>query len=322
VLPSSGLAAPLAPVTDTDGGPVRALLVHNPNATSTSQAVVDVIAGALAASTKLDVEGTKRRDHAGFLAAGAVHEGYDVVFALGGDGTLNEVVQGLAGTPIRLGLIPGGSANVFARILGIPTDPVEATAAALRHLARGEDRHISLGRANGRWFTFCAGFGYDAEVVRRVEETGRMKRVAKQGTFLWCGLRAQLAGTTRSPEILVRPDGGEPVDDLRSLVVCNADPYTFLGPLPSRMCPEAKLEAGLDATALTRGRLVDIARLMRTALFTDGVPQLSFTRTWHDLAGLTATNGEPLAVHTDGEVCPPASHLRLELVPRALRVLA
>lgn len=301
---------------------MRALLVHNPNATSTSQAVVDVIAGALAAATKLDVEGTKRRAHAGYLAAGAVHEGYDVVFALGGDGTLNEVVQGVAGTPIRLGLIPGGSANVFARILGIPTDPLEATAAALRHLERREDRHIPLGRANGRWFTFCAGYGYDAEVVRQVEETGRMKRVAKQATFLWCGLRAQLAGATRVPQIVVRVDGADPVEDLRSLVVCNADPYTFLGPLPSRMCPGAELDGGLDATGLTRGRLTDVARLMRTALFTEKVPELAFTRSWNDLVGLTAENATPLAVHTDGEVCPPTTRLRLELVPHALRVLA
>src|ERR671917_369560 len=106
---------------------MRALLVYNPNATTTTAAMTDVIALALSADLKLDVGATKRRDHAGFLAAGAAHEGYEGVIALGGDGTVNEVVQGLVGTDVRLGIIPGGSANVWARTLGLPNDPIEAT---------------------------------------------------------------------------------------------------------------------------------------------------------------------------------------------------
>jgi diacylglycerol kinase family enzyme len=99
---------------------VRALLVFNPNATTTDDRVRDVIASALSSATDLEVAPTKQRGHALHLVAGAVHAGVDAVFALGGDGTANEVIQALAGTDVLLGVIPGGGANVFARALGLP----------------------------------------------------------------------------------------------------------------------------------------------------------------------------------------------------------
>ena len=115
-------------------GRPRALLLFNPNATTTDDAVRDVIASALASAVELSIQPTKQRGHATHLAAGAVHEGVDVVFALGGDGTANEVLQALAGTPVKLGIIPGGGANVFARALGLPNDAVHATSVLLERL--------------------------------------------------------------------------------------------------------------------------------------------------------------------------------------------
>jgi len=173
---------------------VRALLLYNPNATATTPAVLEAITAALSAELKLDAEATKRANHAGRLAAGAVDEGYDVVIVLGGDGTLNEVIQGLARTPVKLGLLPGGSTNVFARILGIPRDLVLATTQLLRRLRAGQERTVNLGLANERFFAFCAGWGYDAEVVRMVEQRRRMKRRLRQSAFLCCGALALLRG--------------------------------------------------------------------------------------------------------------------------------
>lgn len=301
---------------------MRALLVYNPNATTTTPALTQLIAGALSAELKLDVEATKRSGHAGYLAAGAVHEGYDLVVALGGDGTLNEVVQGLARSSTKLVLIPGGSTNVFARILGIPTDPVEATAQALQRIRDGEDRTVPLGRANGRWFTFCAGWGYDAEVVRMVERRALMKRSVRQATFLWCGFLAELAGRAQQAEIVVRAGRAEPVGALRTLVCCNANPYTYLGPLPSQMCPEAQLEAGLDVTALDRTGFIALARLMRTALSTGHVGHLPFTHLWHDRVHYEASSTAMLPLHVDGEFVGETDELVLESVPAALTLVA
>src|SRR5439155_3793713 len=153
----------------------RGLLLFNPGATRVSHRTRDVIAHALSAELKLDVAETKRRNHATHLARGAAHEGYDVVVCFGGDGTLNEVINGLAGTDVPLIPLPGGGTNVFARTMGLPKDPIEATTLVLRHLQEGASpRRINLGALNGRAFAFCAGVGIDAAVVRAVERRFRL----------------------------------------------------------------------------------------------------------------------------------------------------
>jgi diacylglycerol kinase family enzyme len=174
---------------------VRALLVVNPNATSTTAAGRDVLAHALASELKLEVLVTRYRGHAAEATAQAVRDGVELLVAHGGDGTVNEVANGMlqgTGGPVRpppgvrellppgeresrpacgpaLAVVPGGSANVFARALGMPRDPVEATAQILRSLAAGHSRLVGLGRADDRWFTFNAGMGWDADVVAEVE---------------------------------------------------------------------------------------------------------------------------------------------------------
>jgi diacylglycerol kinase family enzyme len=174
---------------------VRALLVFNPNATTTDDSVRDVIASALASTVDLEVAATKQRGHATHLVAGAVHEGIDAIFALGGDGTANEVIQALAGTDVRLGIIPGGSTNVLARALGLPNDAVEATAVMLEHLRADRSRSITLGRAGRRYFGFNAGYGFDAAVVRHVEQHPHRKRRLRQGAFLLSVAHEWFAGS-------------------------------------------------------------------------------------------------------------------------------
>jgi len=301
---------------------VRALLLYNPNAQTTTPAVIDDITMALSAELKLDVEATKRRDHAGFLAAGAVHEGYEVVIVLGGDGTVNEVLQGVAETPVHLAVVPGGSTNVFTRILGLPRDPVEATSVILRKLRDGDRRTVNLGMANDRYFSFCAGWGYDAEVVRMVDARARLKRTVRQATFLWCGFLAKVTSRSREADATLRTGDDDALSGLSSLVCCNADPYTFLGPLRSRMCPEADLDLDLDVTGLTRSRTLDLARVARVALTSGRVDRLPFVRTWHDMSEYTVTNDVALPVHTDGEFLGETATLRLRSVPRGLTVVA
>ena len=166
---------------------MRALLVVNPNASATTERTRDVLASALGSDLRIDVERTKSRGHAIELGAQSVEDGYELVVALGGDGTVNEVVNGLlahgpsADLP-AFAAVPGGSTNVFARALGYSADPVEATSELLEHLRDGRSRRIALGHSSSgtqeRWFTFNAGLGLDAEVVRRVDGKRKPNRRA------------------------------------------------------------------------------------------------------------------------------------------------
>lgn len=302
---------------------MRALLVYNPNATTTTPAVIDVITKALSAELKLEVEATKRRNHGAYLAAGAVHEGYEVVLVLGGDGTANEVLQGIAGTAVKMAIIPGGSTNVWARSLGQPNDPVEATSQILRRLREGDERVVNLGRANGRWFGFNVGLGFDAEVVRLVEQRHRMKRTVRQATFLYCGVLALASGVgRRMPEMTVQADGQETTTGWRSVVCCNADPFTYLGPRAARLCPEADWEKGLDATALRSLSPLPLLHLAQTALTSGNVHHRRIARLWHDQPGYTITSSEALPMQLDGDYVGRTDRLRLESVPRALTIVA
>ncbi|MBA3620911.1 MAG: diacylglycerol kinase family lipid kinase [Euzebyales bacterium] len=306
---------------------MRGLLLHNPNATSTSPAVTDVIARALSAELKLEVEATKRRDHASFLAAGAVQAGYEVVVALGGDGTVNEVLQGLAGTDVRLGILPGGSTNVWARSLGLPNDAVEATSLLLSRLRSREDRQVNLGSANGRYFGFTAGYGYDAEAVRYVERRYRLKRAVRQASFLWSGALAYRGGaggrhSWPKTDITLSVEGEEPVRGLKSVVCCNTNPFTYLGSWPAQMCPDADLDKALDVTALTRISFLGLARIARTALTSAGVGRLRSLRLWHDRPAYDLDSATPLALQVDGDYIGEATRVALRSVPAALHVVA
>jgi len=162
---------------------VRALLIVNPHATSTTQLRRDVIVRALSSAVELEVVQTRYRGHATSLAAAARTDGFGLVLTLGGDGTVNEAVNGILGDGAAnhaaaagnaasvpaLAALPGGNANVFTRAVGLPADPVDATGQVLQALAEGRYRHVGLGLAGERFFTFNAGLGLDAEVVRAVD---------------------------------------------------------------------------------------------------------------------------------------------------------
>lgn len=301
---------------------MRALLLHNPTATTTSPALVGLIAKALAADVKLDVEATKRRGHASYLAAGAVQEGYDVVVVLGGDGTVNEAVQGVAGAPVRLGIIPGGSTNVYARILGFPNDAVDATNLLRPALRHGTSRTVRLGQVDDRLFAFHLGFGFDAEVVRAVERRSRLKHTAGQATFLGCGVMAHFGAFDRRARLRVEAPGHEPVADLRTVVCCNADPFTFLGRRPVRLCPAAELDGGLDVLATTKMSSLALLRLMRAAVAHGGDPTgLPFTRNWHDLARAEIVADRPMPVQVDGDFIGEHTRLTLSIAEQTLAVI-
>src|ERR1700760_2611898 len=147
----------------------RMLIIVNPYATTVSDRLRNLVVYALRGSYEVDAIDTERRDHATELCREAAQEGYDAVVAFGGDGTVNEAANGLAGSDTPLTCLPGGRTNVVCRILGIPADVVDATEHLLSLADDWQPRQIDLGRINERHFVFAAGVGLDASVVEVVD---------------------------------------------------------------------------------------------------------------------------------------------------------
>jgi diacylglycerol kinase family enzyme len=304
---------------------VRALLIVNPHATSTTEVRRDVITHALASEVDLDVVQTRYRGHAFRVAEGAARTGYGLVLTLGGDGTVNEAVNGLlrAGVPAAplLAPLPGGSANVFTRALGLPVDPVDATGEILAALSAGRGRVIGLGRAGGRYFCCNAGLGLDAEVVRVVEGLRARGRAASAALYVWTTAR-QLATVTnrREPALTLERDGAPPIGGLFLGTVSNTSPWTYLGRRPVVTAPAARFDTGLDVFALARLGICRTANAVRQMLASRG-PGGKHVVTLHDQVALAFRADRPMAFQVDGEYVGERELVMFRSIPNALRVL-
>ena len=306
---------------------MRALLIVNPYATTTTPVRREVIAHALASDLDLDVVQTRYRGHASHVAEGATREGFGLLLTLGGDGTVNEVVNGMlrarpgAAAPL-LGALPGGSANVFTRALGLPTDPVDATGRLLRSLPTGRARTIGLGLAGQRYFCFNAGLGLDAEVVRVVEGLRARGRVASAALYVRTAAR-QFATVTnrREPALTLERDGAGAVNGLYLGIVSNASPWTYLGQRPVRASPRASFDTGLDLFALRKLGTLSTLNVLRQMLGRDGGPAGRHVLSLHDQDALTFRADRPMAFQVDGEYVGEREHVMLRSIPNALRVL-
>lgn len=308
---------------------MRALLVVNPKATTTSERTQDVLVRALASDLKLDVATTTHRGHAAELARQAAVEGVDAVIALGGDGTVNEVANGvLANGPSpdlpAVAVVPGGSTNVFARALGLPNDPVEATGVLLDALRVGRERRIGLGMADHRWFLFCAGFGLDAEVVARVEERRAQGSTSTPGLYVRSALRGfyRSGGTRRSGPLTLEVPGQEPVEGLCLGIVQNTNPWTYLGSRPVHACPDASFDTALDLFGLTKmSTLPTLRHLSRMLGSSAKGPKGRHVVSLHDCVTFTLQADEPVSLQVDGDHLGQHRTVTFRGVPRALRVI-
>lgn len=323
---------------------MRALVVVNPAATSTTAKTRDVLIGALGSELKVDLAETGYRGHARALGARAVADGFDVVVALGGDGTVNEVVNGLlergpAPDLPMLAVVPGGSTNVFSRALGRSRDPVEATAEILDSLRAGRTRRVSLGTAVAtggdtgatdhrgttvpRWFVFATGLGFDAEVIARVEARRAQGRRSTGGLYVREGTTAFLLGRERRrPALTVQAPGHEPVEKLFLCLVSNVSPWTYLGARPINPSPRASFDHGLDVFALRSMGPLRMLNTVRQALGEEPDARGRRVHRWHDLPEVTLTADRPQGWQVDGDYLGTATGLRLRHVPAALRVVA
>jgi len=310
---------------------VRALLIVNPHATSTTPLRRDVIVRALSSAVELDVVQTRYRGHATSLAAQARNDGFGLVLALGGDGTVNEAVNGIlggtrGGTPDgvpALAALPGGNANVFTRAAGLPADPVDATGQVLQALAEGRYRRVGLGLAGDRYFTFHAGLGLDAEVVRAVDGHRARGRAATTMLYLRMILRQFYRVTDRRhPALTLERDGHPPVGPLFLGIVSNTAPWTYLGRRPVYTSRQAAFERGLDLFALRSLGTVSTLRTASQLLSAAREPHGRSVLTLHDLPGLTLRSARPVAFQLDGEYVGERESVRFLSVPDALRIVA
>ena len=313
---------------------MRALLIVNPYATSTTPVRREVIAHALASELDLDVVQTRYRGHAAHVAEGAARQGFGLVLTLGGDGTVNEVVNGILrarppgtgpdgapdGAPL-LAALPGGNANVFTRALGLPMDPVDATGQILQALPAGRTRTIGLGLADRRYFCFNAGLGLDAEVVRVVEGLRARGRGASAALYVWTTVRQFTAVTDRrEPALTLERDGQPAMDGLFLGIVSNASPWTYLGQRPVNASPRAAFDTGLDLFAMRKLGTLGALNAVRQMLGGTG-PAGRHVVSLHDQDALGFRAVRPMAFQVDGEYVGEREHVLLRSIPKALRVL-
>jgi diacylglycerol kinase family enzyme len=317
---------------------MRALLIVNPRATSTTRLSRDVIASALASAVQLEVTETRYRGHATKLASVARSEGYGMVLTLGGDGTVNEAINGILGksaaswplspSPAELpalAALPGGSANVFTGALGLPRDPVDATGQILRAIAEGRQRTIGLGLADGRYFALNAGLGLDAEVVRAVQGLRAHGNPATPALYVRLGLRQFYQQTDRRhPAITIKLDGKPAVGPVFFGIVSNAAPWTYLGSHEVHANPQAGFESGLDLLALRKLSTWSTFSAIGKMLIadTDRLLRGRNVLAYHDQPCITLRARRPLACQIDGEYIGERETVTFRSVPETLRVIA
>ena len=376
---------------------MRALLIVNPHATSTTPLRRDVIVHALASAVNLEVVQTRYRGDATAHAAAARQAGFGLVLTLGGDGTVNEALNGLLGGPASSGPapapgdvpatasapaagtpeaspelapgpgraagarlapgpglapgsgraagdggpgdswdrpgpdqlpmlapLPGGSANVFTRALGLPADPVDAAGWILQALADGKHRDIGVGLAGHRYFAFNAGLGLDAEVVRAVEGLRAHGRPVTPALYARMAIRQFYRLTDRGrAALMLERDGHPPAGPFFLGIVSNTAPWTYLGRRAVNANPQAGFDCALDVLALRSLHTAATLRVLRQLLSAAGPPQQnrSLLRL-HDEPALDFTATRPVAFQVDGEYMGEYEHVRFVSVPKALRVIA
>ena len=300
---------------------MRVLLLVNTSASAVTARARVVIQKALAADHDVTVAETSRRGHATRLAQGAAAAGIDVVVVLGGDGTLNEAANGLAGSATALGVLPGGSTNVFARTIGMANDPIEATGQLVDALSVGSRRRIGLGSANGRYFLFHVGIGFDAAVVEQVEKRGALKRYAGHPLFAWAAVVTWMRHYDRSrPRFAVRFGDGSLVDDGYFGICLKTSPYTYLGNRPFRVGEAANLDSRLVMVTFRSLKFMTIVGAAAAAL-TTGLRRKRMIDQRTDLDVVTVTGHGRVPYQVDGDFLGEVDELTLRYEPDRLELI-
>jgi diacylglycerol kinase family enzyme len=321
--PLERLEAALA--LETSAPSRRMLIIVNPYATTVSDRLKNLVVYALRGRYQVDAIDTDSRDHATQLSREAARDGYDVVVAFGGDGTVNEAANGLAGSDTPMCCLPGGRANVYCRMLGIPTDVVDATERLLLMADDWHPKRVDLGSVNGRMFLFSAGVGLDASVVERVDAHPKLKSKYGEWYYTVTGV------STFTRRYLIRPPRleahvrGETIAGV-TVIVQNSTPYTFFGDKPVEMAQGATLTSGdLAVVVLDRARPTDIPSILGRALASN--LKVSGHRHVHPFSGVDgflvkSRDERPLPLQVDGDYLGDVDEAAFGVIARGLAVVS
>ena len=315
---------------------MRAVLIVNPNATSTTPAGRDLLAHALESRVELVVEHTDRPGHAVEIAEAAKRDGMDVIIVHGGDGTVNEVVNGLLGRPgagrpapdtlPAVAVVPGGAANVFARALGLSADPIEATNQLVDLLDSyrrgGSWRHIGLMDCGEIWAVFTAGMGVDADVVAAVEAQRAKGRKVTAARYIRIGTREMLLNVRAEPALTLHLPGREPISGVYFAFVSNASPWTYANARPIYTNPDTTFDGGLGVFAVTTMNVLTNLRVVRRMWSKNADIKGSGLIREDDLPWVRITAERPIACQADGDYLGLRTEMLFTSVPNALAVVA
>jgi diacylglycerol kinase family enzyme len=308
------------------------LIIVNPYATTVSDRLRNLVVYALQGRYEVEAVTTEAQNHATEIGREVRDHGYDVVVAFGGDGTLNEVANGLAGTDVPVSMLPGGSTNVVCRTLGIPNDVVDATEHLLALADHWSPRKIDLGRVDDRRFVFACGVGIDATVVRRVDAHPRLKARAGPYYYSWAALSSFYRRYLVNPvRVRVEVGGAEPVEGVTAIVQ-NSEPFTYFASRPIRVCEGIAIDDGtLSLGVLKRAAQRDMPTLI-ARLFSESRPAARHRQVTHfddvDSAVVTSISEgkdgspQPFPLQVDGDYIGERTRVELHAEPAALTVLA
>jgi diacylglycerol kinase family enzyme len=303
----------------------RMLIIVNPYATTVSDRLRHLVVYALQGRFEVDAVDTQARGHATELCREAAHEGYDVVVAFGGDGTVNEAANGLLGSPTPLCCLPGGSANVFGKMIGIPGDLVDATEHLLAMADDWRPRRVDLGVVNGRCFTFASGLGLDASVVEQVDANPRLKARLGAYFFTWVAVITFVRRYLINPPRLQVQAGTETLEGVTAIVQ-NGSPFTYFQNRPIEIAEGADLNSATlaggvlhRATALSMPFIAWRA-LSRRARFVRH-RQVTGLRSFTELT-VRSSDGRPLPLQVDGDYVGDVMEARYSILPDALTVVS
>jgi diacylglycerol kinase family enzyme len=307
------------------------LIIVNPYATTVSDRLKNLVVYALQARYDVEAVDTEASEHAIEIGREARDGGYDIVVAFGGDGTLNEVANGLAGTDVPVSVLPGGSTNVVCRTLGIPNDVVDATEHLIAIADDFQPSRIDLGVVNGRRFVFACGVGLDATVVKRVDSHPRLKARARQWYYTWAAVSGFYRDYLRNPVRLELEANGERLEGVTAIAQ-NSDPFTYFGEIPIEICDEIGLSDGkLGVAVLARATQRDMLPIAARAL--NRRLRMTRNRQIEEIAGVTEATVRsistddsgalrPLPVQVDGDYIGEHAELRWAVEPGALTIVA
>jgi diacylglycerol kinase family enzyme len=314
------------------GAKKRMLLIVNPYATTVSDRLKNLVVYALQGRYEVETVATEAQNHATEIGREVRDHGYDVVVAFGGDGTLNEVANGLAGTDVPVSVLPGGSTNVVCRTLGIPNDVVDATEHLLALVDEWAPRRIDLGTADERHFVFSCGVGIDATVVKRVDAHPRLKSRTGPYYYSWAAISAFYRQYIVNPvRLRVEMAGGNSSEGVTALAQ-NSDPFTYFASRPIRVCEGVEIDdGGLSLAVLKRAAQRDMPTLI-PRLFSEQRPAARHRQIEH-FEGVTAAGiasisetrdgiARPFPVQVDGDYIGEKTRLELSVAPGALTIIA